>query len=104
MILGIEISCLNKSMFLYSRTGTFFSRASQKGCTSRLLYHIRKSRNVFMLFSLQTHWQYWYSSSEMLQEMSRRLRGEEEKKNLACLTNPSTRKERNLSSEGIRML
>ena len=56
---GIEIPCLNISMFLSFQKGHICSRASQKGWTSRLLYQMRKSWKVCMLLPDQTCWQYW---------------------------------------------
>ena len=57
--LGIEIPCLNMSIVLSFQEAQIFSRASQKGWTSRLLYQMRNSRNVCLLLVDQTCWQYW---------------------------------------------
>ena len=59
---GIEIPCLNMSMFLSFQKAHIFSRASQKGWTSRLLYQIRKSLNVCMFCHLSE--MFWFFKVE----------------------------------------
>lgn len=61
----MEMPCRSISIFLSSQKAHIFSRASQNGFTSRLLYQTRKSRNVRILLLAQTCWQYWYSSLDM---------------------------------------
>ena len=57
---GMEIPCLNNmSMLLSFQNAHIFSRARQKGWTSGLLYQMRNSRKVVILWSPQTCWQCW---------------------------------------------
>ena len=46
---GIEIPCLNMSIFLSFQKAHIFSRASQKGWTSRLLYQMKGLKGLHII-------------------------------------------------------